>query len=152
VRLTQSERSRWLTGIRFQGFSVLMAAVIVVGVIVIAPNLKAFVEQRQQIAALHDAIADDQAEIDTLQAERERWNDSTYVMTQARDRLYYVNPGEISFIVINDLDPAVLGDAEKPVSDTLETTAADWGESLLASIVSAGLTPTVPAPPAGGSR
>ncbi|GAB3616502.1 hypothetical protein GCM10027416_10590 [Okibacterium endophyticum] len=124
----------------------------VIGVIVIAPTLKTFVEQRQQIASLQAAVDADASEIENLEDERERWNDSTFVMTQARDRLYYVNPGEISFIVINDIDPALLGDYREPVSDELTTTTVSWGETMLASIMSAGLAETVPAGSSGSSE
>ena len=37
-----------------------------------------------------------------LRDERERWNDETFIMTQARERLYYVMPGEVSYLVIDD--------------------------------------------------
>ena len=37
-----------------------------------------------------------------LRDERERWNDETFIVTQARERLYYVMPGEVSYLVIDD--------------------------------------------------
>jgi cell division protein FtsB len=85
----ETERGNWLRGIRFSGFTVLMLAVIVLGVVVLAPNLKAYIEQRQQIAALQQTVDDSADKIEQLTAERQRWNDSTYVTTQARDRLFY---------------------------------------------------------------
>jgi cell division protein FtsB len=140
----ETERGNWLRGIRFSGFTVLMLAVIVLGVVVLAPNLKAYIEQRQQIAALQQTVDDSADKIEQLTAERQRWNDSTYVTTQARDRLFYANPGEISFIVIDDVDPALLGDTETPVSDT------DWGQALLGSVMSSGLADVTPAPGSTG--
>ena len=129
----------WIRGIRFSGFGLLMMALVVLGIVVIAPNLKAYIEQRQQIAQLQASVDASEDEIERLTDERERWNDSTYVMTQARDRLFYVNPGEVSFIVLNDVDSALFGDDEGPVSTKLTATKVNWAESMLASLVTAGL-------------
>ena len=144
VPVAESEASSWIRGIRFSGFGLLMMALLVLGIIVIAPNLKSYVEQRQQIAQLQASVDASEDEIDRLSAERERWNDSTYVMTQARDRLFYVNPGEISFIVMNDVDAALFGNDEAPVSTELKATKVDWAESMLSSLLSAGLSEVAP--------
>lgn len=138
--VSRAEAGNWIRGIRFSGFGLLMMALLVLGIVVIAPNLKAYVEQRQQIAELQASVDASTDEIERLGVERERWNDSTYVMTQARDRLFYVNPGEISFIVMNDVDAALFGEDEAPVSTKLKATRVNWAESMLSSLVTAGLT------------
>ena len=143
VPVTEGEAGSWLRGIRFSGFSILMMGVVVLGVVVVGPNLKAYIDQRQQIAALQDSVDQSSADIAEIRDERERWNDSTYVMTQARDRLYYVNPGEISFIVIDDVDAGVFGKDEAPVSDSLKETKINWAESMLSSLVNAGYADVV---------
>ncbi|MCP2030282.1 hypothetical protein L1277_000346 [Okibacterium sp. HSC-33S16] len=120
-----------------------MMGVVVLGVIVVGPNLKAYIDQRQQIAALQESVDQSSADIADIRDERERWNDSTFVMTQARDRLYYVNPGEISFIVIDDVDAGVVGEDEAPVSDSLKETQINWAESMLGSLVNAGYADVV---------
>jgi cell division protein FtsB len=136
-----SEAGGWLRSLRLSGFSVLLLGILVLGVVVLAPNLKTFLEQRQQIAVLQASVADTQAKVDAQQAERERWNDQSYVMTQARDRLFYALPGEVSYIIINDVDPASLPTAETPVSDTLVDAKSDWLDGLLASLVATGYSP-----------
>lgn len=141
VVVEQSERGRWVGGIHFSGFSLMMMALLVLGVVVLAPNLKALVEQRQQIADLRQHVAQQKDDVDDMQRERERWNDPTYVQTQARERFFYVSPGEISFIVINDLDETFLPDTTKPISDELTTTNVDWTTSILTSIMTAAFTP-----------
>jgi len=146
VPVAASPGSAWLRGIRFSGFSVLMMALLVLGVVVLAPNLSAYIEQRQQIAELNARVTEDQATVDRLSTERERWNDKTFVMTQARERFFYVNPGEVSFLVINDLDAAVLADVDEPVSDELTTTDTDWTRSLLASLLSSAYAEEVTTP------
>ncbi|WP_159878165.1 septum formation initiator family protein [Plantibacter sp. T3] len=156
----QSDAGGWLRSLRLSGFSVLLLGILVLGVVVLAPNLKTFLEQRQQIAALEAGVADTQKQVDAQQAERERWNDQSYVMTQARDRLFYALPGEVSYIIINDVDPASLPTSETPVSDTLVDSQSDWLDGLLSSLVATGYSPapvatetpapTQTTPPAGG--
>ncbi|WP_437584502.1 FtsB family cell division protein [Paramicrobacterium sp. CJ85] len=136
-----TERSRWLGGIHFSGFSLMMMALIVLGVVVLAPNLKALVEQRQQIADLRQAVADQRDDVEAKQEQRQRWDDPNYIQTQARERFFYVKPGEISFIVINDLDKTFLPDTSEPISDELTTTDVDWASSMLTSILTAAFTP-----------
>lgn len=146
VPVPSSPRSAWIRGMRFSGFTVLMMGLLILGVVVLAPNITAFVEQRQQIAELTAQLREDTATVEELRAERERWNDSTYVMTQARERFFYVNPGEVSFLVINDLDAAELAEVDEPVSDELTATQTDWAQSVLASLLTAAYAEEVDAP------
>ncbi|PFG31780.1 FtsB family cell division protein [Paramicrobacterium agarici] len=141
VVVEQSERGRWVGGIHFSGFSLMMMVLLVLGVVVLAPNLKALVEQRQQIADLRQQVAKQKDDVEDLRQERERWEDPTYVQTQARERFFYVSPGEISFIVINDLDETFLPDTTDPISEDLTTTDVDWASSMLTSILTSAFTP-----------
>ncbi|MFC6354946.1 FtsB family cell division protein [Luethyella okanaganae] len=134
----ESATSGWLRGIRFSGFSLIMMGILVLAVVVLAPSLRVYVEQRQQIAMLQDSVRKQQNEVDTLTVERERWNDKTYVVTQARERLYYAMPGEISFLVINDLAAPVESDTA-PVSKDIQNTQVDWLQSMFVSAMTAGL-------------
>ena len=81
-------------------------------------------------------------QIAALEKERERWSDPAYITTQARERLYYVKPGEVVYLIDNDLDPAALPQQQGPVSDTLEETPSDWMPQLLRTLTSAGLSDT----------
>ncbi|WP_104199397.1 septum formation initiator family protein [Cryobacterium sp. Y29] len=141
----------WLRSIRFSGFSLVMMVVLILAVVVLAPSLRTYAEQRQQISQLSTAVADQKAEVDQLTSQRERWNDRTYVTTQARERLSYVLPGDISFLVINDLPVVAPLEADtSPVSTNIQSTTIDWLGSLFASTMTAGLAPqaAAPAPPA----
>lgn len=137
----------WLRSIRFSGFSLVMMVVLVLAVVVLAPSLRTYAEQRQQISQLSASVADQKAEVDQLTSQRERWNDRTYVTTQARERLSYVLPGDISFLVINDLPAVAPLEAETaPLSTTIQSTTIDWLGSLFASTMTAGLAPQAAAP------
>lgn len=146
-RTTRGEAPRvdvreWASGIRLSAFSVIMLSLVVLGAWVLVPTLGTFIDQRQKIAALEHSVQVSEDEIAALAAERDRWNDPAYITTQARERLYYVKPGEVVFLIDNDLDPAALPREQKPVSDTLEERPADWMPQLLRTLVSTGLSDT----------
>lgn len=130
----------WLRGIRFSGFSLVMMGILVLAVIVLAPSLHNYAAQRQQITDLRATVRAAQATVDDARAQRERWNDRTYVITQARQRLSYVLPGDISFLVINDLPQKAPGTDTAPVSKHIqEDDQVDWMQTMFASIMTAGL-------------
>ena len=138
----ESAAGGWLRGIRLSGFSFVMMGILVLAVVVLAPSLRTYAEQRQQINQLQDSVQDAQATVDQLTSERERWNDRTYIETQARDRLSYVQPGDISFLVINDLTPSTTDAPDTaPVSKDIQDTQVDWLKSMFASAMTAGLAP-----------
>ena len=147
VSETETPAGGWLRGIRFSGFSFVMMVILVLAVVILAPSLRTYAEQRQQISQLSATVADQQDEVDRLTSQRERWNDRTYVTTQARERLFYVLPGDISFLVINDLPVVAPLEADAaPVSTNIQSTKIDWLGSLFASTMTAGLAPQAGAP------
>jgi len=126
--------------------------VLVLAVIVLAPTIAAFAQQRQQIAELRAAVSAQEEEVQRLRDERERWNDETFIVTQARERLYYVMPGEVSYLVIDDRTAAAKADATTEVSAEVTESKGDWMRTLLDSVMTAGLAPeaTAPTDPATG--
>lgn len=133
----------WLGGIRRSGFVLIMMSLVVLAALVLMPTLGTYLEQRQRIAALEHTIATDQATIDALIAERERWSDPAYITTQARERLYYVRPGEVVYLIDNDLDLAHQPTERQPVSEEVTNTRSDWMSQLLRSITSSGVAEVV---------
>jgi len=129
----------WASGIRLSGFMVIMLSLVVLGAWVLVPTLGTYIDQRQKIAALEASVQVSADEIEALEQVRERWDDPAYITTQARERLYYVKPGEVTYLVDNDLDPASLPQEQAPVSDELEERPADWMPQLLRSVAGAGL-------------
>lgn len=129
----------WTSGIRLSGFAVIMLSLVVLGTWVLVPTLGTYLEQRQRIAALEASVQVTSDEIAALETERTRWEDPAFITTQARERLYYVKPGEVVYLVDNDLDPTDLPPEQSPVSDEIEEEQADWMPQLLRGIVGAGL-------------
>lgn len=74
---------------------------IVAGTFLISSDVQAFLNQRRQIAEMEVSIQQAEQALEDMQAERDRWQDPVYIRSQARDRLYYVLPGEVSYLVMD---------------------------------------------------
>lgn len=133
----------WLGGIRLSGFMVIMLGLVVLAAFVLVPTIGTYVDQRQQIAALEEAVEVSREDVAELESQRERWADPAYITTQARERLYYVRPGEVVYLVDNDLPPELVPQEQAPVSDEVEQTRTDWMSQLVRSVTAAGLAQTV---------
>lgn len=140
----ESRAAAWLRNFRMSGFALSLLLLIVCALVVLAPNLKVFVDQQQQIAQLEQSVTDAQSNVDVLNGEIARWSDPAYIESQARDRLYYVYPGDITFLVIGD-DPASGSTDGLPVSVSIQTGTVDWVHALLDTVYRAGLTDATPA-------
>lgn len=129
----------WAGGIRLSGFAAIMLSLVVLGTWVLVPSIGTYLDQRQRIAALEHSVQVTEDQIAELEQERARWDDPAYITTQARERLYYVKPGEVVYLVDNDLDPADIPPAQQAVSDTIQERPSDWMPQLLRSLTAAGL-------------
>ncbi|MDQ1609594.1 MAG: hypothetical protein QOE16_2326 [Microbacteriaceae bacterium] len=136
----ESATGSWLRGIHFSGFSLLMMGLLILAVVILAPTLHVLIQQRQQISDLQAAVNAQSAQVAGLKADRARWNDPSYIRSQARDRLYYVMPGEVSYLVIDDRPPAAKAVDQTPISSKIQVTHTDWLGSLFGSVMTAGLT------------
>lgn len=134
-----SASTPWFRSLQVSGFTVTVLLLIVAALVVLAPSLKVLVEQQNEIAALERRVAEQQAVVDGLQRDIDRWQDPAYIEAQARDRLLYVYPGDITYLIVDDGMTAE-GGGGAPVSDEIQTTRVDWTRALLSSIVTAGLT------------
>lgn len=140
VRLPEETApEHWLRTIRLSGFTLLMLGLLILAVIVLAPNLRIFIEQRQQIAALQAAVDQARGSVDELGADVDRWSDPAYIESQARERLFYVFPGDVSYLVVGGAVGPTASDGV-PISDQIQTTQVDWVRTLLSSVYTAGLT------------
>lgn len=137
--------------LRLNSISFSLIAVVVVGTILISQDVQLFLDQRRQIAEIQVSIQQAKDDVSDMQAERDRWQDPVYIRSQARDRLYYVLPGEVSYLVMDakGMDfsdtSGTLGAqlAQKRNTDaiSLEVEAAkeNWVDSLIESVLIAAL-------------
>lgn len=140
----ESAPEHWLRTIRLSGFTVLMLGLVILAVMVLAPNLRILIEQRQTIAALEASVAETKQSVTDLTEDVARWDDPAYIEAQARERLFYVYPGDVSYLVLGATETATTENG-LPISTEIQTTQIDWMHGLLSSIVTSGLTQAPPA-------
>jgi cell division protein FtsB len=129
----------WFRTLQFSGFTVTVLMLIVGALVVLAPSLRILVEQQREIAALEARVIAQERAVEGLNSEIDRWSDPAFIESQARDRLLYVKPGDVSYLVIDD-GATIETESLQPISDDIERTRVDWAQSLLASALTAALT------------
>lgn len=77
---------------------------VVIALGIVGVPLRQFVAQNFQINQLETELADYEDVIKTLRIERERWDDPAYVIAQVRQRMAYVMPDEVGYIVLGSED------------------------------------------------
>ncbi|MDA9010553.1 septum formation initiator family protein [Aquiluna sp.] len=129
--------------LKLNSVSVSVILVIILGTYLISPDVQSYLNQRRQIIEIEQGIQVAKDAVVDMQAERDRWQDPAYIRSQARDRLYYVLPGEVSYLVMDSegLDfsdtsntlGAVLAQKRNADEISLEVSAAreNWVDSLL---------------------
>lgn len=137
--------------LKLNSSSVSLILVIVLGTFVVSQDVQIYLDQRRQIVEMEQSIDLAEEAVSQMQAERDRWQDPVYIRSQARDRLYYVLPGEVSYLVMNSegMDfsdtsgtlGAVLAEKRNADDISLEAKAAqeNWVDSILESVLRASL-------------
>ena len=131
--------------------SLALLAMIVIGVISIAPRVQTWFMQRQAIFAAQAELEQAKKDVQEMKVERKRWEDPAYIRAQARDRLYYVMPGEVSYLVM-DADGVDTSDtsgtvgakmaADKnhaAITDSIYQTKNNWVDAVLETVIRAGI-------------
>ncbi len=138
--------------------SATILVMIVIGVFTIAPSVQTFFSYRQQISDMAAQVQTAKDAVAHMQTERKRWDDPVYVRSQARARLYYVLPGEVSYLVmdagsVNTSDTsgtvgAMLSDKRNTdvISSSIRTTADNWVDDIVGSVIRAGIEQPTPEP------
>jgi cell division protein FtsB len=143
--------AEWVRGMRLNTYTITLLAMIVLGVLTLAPRVQEWFILRQQVAQAQADVAKAQSDVKTMQTEVKRWEDPVYIRAQARDRLYYVMPGEVSYLVMdaNGVDTsdksgtvgAMLADQRNygQISKTIKETRNNWVDSVLQTVIVAGI-------------
>ena len=131
--------------------SVSVIVVIILGTYLISPDVQSYLNQRREIVEMEQSIQLAKDAVVDMQAERDRWQDPVYIRSQARDRLYYVLPGEVSYLVMDSegLDfsdtsntvGALLAQQRNADEISLEVSAAKayWVDSLMETLLRSAL-------------
>jgi cell division protein FtsB len=111
-----------------------LALVLAALVMTLAFPVRQFVQQRGQLTALQAQVDRQQAAVQSLTAQRDRWKDPAYVEAQARERLHFVFPGETGYVY---LSPGDVQRARNPKLRQPELPATPWYDSLWRSVEAA---------------
>ena len=101
VPVKVNETSWWFQNLHLSGSIALFLLVVTFGVITLAPDIQLLLRQRAEIAEVEQSIQLSKQALEDMQSERDRWQDPAYIRSQARERLYYVLPGEVSYLVMD---------------------------------------------------
>lgn len=143
--------AEWMRGMRLNTYTITLLAMIVLGVLTLAPRVQEWFLLRQQVAQAQADVAQARADVKNMQSEVKRWEDPVYIRSQARDRLYYVMPGEVSYLVmdadgVNTSDisgtvGAMLADQRNygQISKSIKETRNNWVDSVMETVIVAGI-------------
>jgi cell division protein FtsB len=143
--------AEWMRGMRVNTYTITLLAMIVLGVLTLAPRVQEWFLLRQQVAAAQADVEQARKDVTNMQSEVKRWEDPVYIRSQARDRLYYVMPGEVSYLVmdadgVNTSDisgtvGAMLADQRNygQISKSIKETRNNWVDSLVETVIVAGI-------------
>ena len=99
----------------------------------VAPPMQRYFSQRAQISAVEAQIDASKERLQNAEAELARWRDPAYVKSQARDRLHFVLPVELQYIVVGAKTEQTAVEEQNSVADQLPDYAT-WYERLISSI------------------
>jgi len=147
----------WFRSRNISALTVTIFVMIVIGFISLGPQVSGLYQQRARVAAIQAQIEAAKQGLQDMKVERQRWSDPVYIRSQARDRLYYVLPGEVSYLVM-DANGLNLSDttgtvgaklAKKrntaTISSSILRTRKNWVDSMMQSVIRAGLDEPVAA-------
>jgi len=144
-----------------------VALLVVVGLLAISyvGTLRIYLNQQSDMATARTQIAERQATIARLEDELARWNDPSYIKTQARERLGWVMPGEVGYRVIGTDGTVVSGEVGS-IQGNNDPVNQAWYEKIWSSVQAADqpvvvapittpaatVTPPAPAPSASTTK
>ncbi len=106
---------------RFSGRLLALAVVLITIIVMLAPSVRVYIQQRSEIAALEQEIAVQEERQQEIETQVARWSDPSFVKAQARERLFLVMPGEKRYLVkgidgFKESEKEVTGEAEKDLA------------------------------------
>ena len=150
-RSISAGREELLRGLRFDTRTLTIAGVIVFAAFTLTPQIQLLMEQRQMIADQQAQVDQAKQELNDMKKERKRWEDPVYIRSQARDRLYYVMPGEVSYLVMdaNGIDQSDTSGTvgamiaartnNGQITSSVTSTKNNWVNALVETIVRTGV-------------
>lgn len=127
---------------------------LIFAVILITPALRNYLGQQAEIRELNSSVEEARARNKDLADQLALWNDPEYVAAQARQRLGYVAPGQVLYVV-TDPEAGTAEERRAAVEEEINynrRAATPWFTTLWDSVAIAGYAsgaPSEPINPAG---
>lgn len=86
---------------RLTGRAAVLGVALCALVLTLAYPMREYLAQRSEIAALTEQQQGQRNRVAALEQQRRSWEDPAFVKAQARQRLQYVMPGEVGYVVID---------------------------------------------------
>lgn len=102
--------------------------------------LRQYVAQRGRVARLRAQQAQEQRKVDALEARKKQLQDPAYVEQLARERLHFVRPGEVPYILLTPTPTPVAVRPGTP-SVTRVGGTGPWYSRLWGTVETAGRAP-----------
>ncbi|GLY01080.1 MULTISPECIES: septum formation initiator family protein [Actinoplanes] len=119
------------------GRATILIAVFVALALAYTYPLRVYLEQESKIAAMERENDDKRADIAATAKELDKWDDPEYVRIQAREKFYYVRPGETPLLVYYDAEGAA-----REAEQNAPAAAPDrWYDTLWSSVQAANAEP-----------
>lgn len=128
---------------RATGRAAVLALVVLALVISYASSLRAWIDQRGEIAEAEAEIAATEERVDQLEQTKQRWHDDAFLRRMARERFGWVLPGEVGYRVIDENGDTV-GDTPRlddAAADEDDVNQPDWYDRVWGSMEAAGEEP-----------
>lgn len=125
---------------RATGRAAVLALVLLVLVISYASSLRAWLDQRAEIADVEAQISSAEQRVDDLRQTKQRWHDDAYLRRMVRERFGWVLPGEVGYRVIDENGDSV-GDTpqlDDPMDESTSSDSSDWYDRMWGSVEAAG--------------
>jgi cell division protein FtsB len=110
------------------GRAVILASALALIVFTLAVPAREVISQRQQIVALQAANDAQAGRVGALQVQQRRLEDPAYITSLIRERLHYVMPGEVGYVV---LDPS---EAPAPTAKKAVAAPVAWYSTVWSSV------------------
>jgi cell division protein FtsB len=114
----------------FTGRATVIVVVLVALALAYTYPVRVYLAQESQIAKMEAAQAAQRGLIADKAEEVAKWQDPEYVRIQARDRLFYVLPGEVPLLIMNDPEGAARDAGQPPPAATPDR----WYDTLWSSV------------------
>ncbi|ARQ70311.1 FtsB family cell division protein [Streptomyces marincola] len=84
---------------RLTGRAAVLALVVCTLIVALAYPLRQYIQQRADIDELRRQTEEERARVAELRDDKARWQDPSFVEQQARERLNFLRPGEVGYVL-----------------------------------------------------